>query len=256
MWQWRSQGPFRYLTWKPWVEEGFMHGFIGESVDFSIEQEVESVRLLREHFNLKAVLTLKQVHGVDLFDVSSLPSNQDFSKDLLNFVEADGFILPVSLESTGTQLGCGIRTADCVPLIIRTKDKVALIHAGWRGLAAGIIENAMECLQDSCTDSQHDKRGKCRVEVIIGPCAGSASYEVGQDVIDALGKKAVFQEKAPNKYLLDLEKTVTKILRQHRTVRCDIDASNFCTISDHRFFSHRRSPSSSGRNFSFVALSL
>lgn len=72
-------------------------------------------------------------------------------------------------------LPLAVRTADCVPVIIHADTAVAVVHAGWRGLAAGVIANALEALAE-----HHPRRAA------IGPSIGPCCYEVGPEVIEAL----------------------------------------------------------------------
>lgn len=250
MWQWKSQGPFRYLAWQPWVQSGFLHGFIDSSIDFSSSQQSGSLQILQEQFDLKGVITIKQVHGCGFIDLTKISSQLHSTGNLIDCCEADAFVVPLALKQERLDMCCGIRTADCVPLIIRSQERVALIHAGWRGLAAGIVENIVRYLQPLDAEK---RLKKSRFEVVIGPCAGVSQYEVGLDVIDALGSRAVYQKKGSGKYALDLERTVCRILTQERDCDWQIEASQQCTISNRRFFSHRRQPEIGGRNFSFVA---
>lgn len=73
-------------------------------------------------------------------------------------------------------LPLAVRTADCVPIVIHADTAVAVVHAGWRGLAAGVVTNAMAAL------SEHHPR-----RAAIGPSIGPCCYEVGPEVIEALG---------------------------------------------------------------------
>ena len=75
-------------------------------------------------------------------------------------------------------LPLAVRTADCVPVVIHSDTSVAVVHAGWRGLAAGIVEQALEALaQDG--GSPH--------RAAVGPSIGPCCYEVGPEVVAALG---------------------------------------------------------------------
>lgn len=71
-----------------------------------------------------------------------------------------------------------VRTADCVPVVIHAESAVAVVHAGWRGLAAGVLTNALTGLVDG---------GHRPLRAAIGPSIGPCCYEVGAEVIEALG---------------------------------------------------------------------
>jgi YfiH family protein len=86
--------------------------------------------------------------------------------------EADGLV-------TGrVDLPLAVRTADCVPVVIHAAAAVAVVHAGWRGLAAGVLTHALAELADG---------GDRPVRAAIGPAIGPCCYEVGAGVIKALG---------------------------------------------------------------------
>lgn len=72
-------------------------------------------------------------------------------------------------------LPLAVRTADCVPVVIHAETAVAVVHAGWRGLASGVIANALAALAE-----HHPRRAA------IGPSIGPCCYEVGTEVIEAL----------------------------------------------------------------------
>lgn len=75
----------------------------------------------------------------------------------------------------------GVVTADCVPVLLAAPggERVAAVHAGWRGLAAGVIEAAVATLADSGSDP-------AALRAAIGPCIGPCCYEIDAPVIDAL----------------------------------------------------------------------
>ncbi|NNF89641.1 MAG: polyphenol oxidase family protein [Acidimicrobiia bacterium] len=76
-------------------------------------------------------------------------------------------------------LPLAVRTADCVPVVIHADTAVAVVHAGWRGLAAGVVANALEAL------SEHHPR-----RAAVGPSIGPCCYEVGPEVIERVGAPA------------------------------------------------------------------
>lgn len=86
--------------------------------------------------------------------------------------EADGLV------TTMVDLPLAVRTADCVPVVIHAESAVAVVHAGWRGLAAGVLAQALSELAEG---------GDRPVRAAIGPSIGPCCYEVGTEVIEALG---------------------------------------------------------------------
>ena len=115
---------------------------------------------------------LKQVHGVDVATLTR--------------TTPDGTVADACL-TTETKVACTIMVADCLPLLL-TDDAgrvVAAAHAGWRGLAAGVVEQTVQavCDQAGVVPAQ--------VRVWLGPCIGSEAFEVGDEVREALGAATV-----------------------------------------------------------------
>ncbi|MCL9775226.1 peptidoglycan editing factor PgeF [Vibrio methylphosphonaticus] len=136
-------------------------------------------------------------------------------------------------------------TADCLPILLASKDgdEIAAVHAGWRGLADGIVENALDCFSGE-------------VQAWIGPAIGRDAFEVGEDVraafcgLDTVFEPAFQPGKEPGKWLADLSLIVQLKLGQKGVT--DITQSGLCTYSDpKRFFSYRRD-GQTGRMASFV----
>ena len=109
---------------------------------------------------------LNQVHGIDVLQLSP---------ETLDGEAADASV------TTHTQLACTIMVADCLPILL-TDDQgraVAAAHAGWRGLAAGVIENTVHAL---CVQAQVEAAS---LRVWLGPCIGPTAFEVGVEVREA-----------------------------------------------------------------------
>jgi YfiH family protein len=137
--------------------------------------------------------------------------------------------------------------ADCMPVLFTDRDAsvVAIAHAGWRGLAAGVLENTLATMD--CDP--------LRVVAWLGPAIGRAAFEVGVDVYDAFverdaAAREAFRPKSPGKWLADLD-SLARLRLARAGVRA-IDGSGLCTFSDRtRFFSYRRD-GASGRMAAFV----
>ena len=129
---------------------------------------------------------------------------------------------------------CAVMTADCLPLLACSTDgtQVAAIHAGWRGLLAGVIGNTVAALQQR------------NLLVWLGPAIGPDCFEVGAEVRDAfLDKSAAFnrafKEQNQNKWLTDIYQ-----LARIELASVGIDevyGGTHCTVTEHeRFYSYRR----------------
>ncbi|GAB3378674.1 peptidoglycan editing factor PgeF [Lysobacter fragariae] len=150
-------------------------------------------------------------------------------------------------STTGTVLA--ILTADCLPVLFCADDgsEVAAAHAGWRGLADGVLEATVAAMT---TPPQ-------RVLAWLGPAAGPLRYEVGIDVYDAFVAKdwasgGAFTSTRPDHWHVDLYTLARRRLTQAGLAATNIHGGDLCTISDpQRFYSHRRDRRS-GRMASLV----
>ncbi|MGZ4953683.1 MAG: peptidoglycan editing factor PgeF [Methylobacter sp.] len=129
---------------------------------------------------------------------------------------------------------CAVMTADCLPLLVCATDgsEVAAIHAGWRGLLAGVIGNTLTAMKNS------------DFLVWLGPAIGPDCFEVGSEVRDAfLAKSAAFitafKQQSNGKWLADIYQ-----LARIELAMLGIDkvyGGGFCTVTEHqRFYSYRR----------------
>ncbi len=139
-------------------------------------------------------------------------------------------------------IACAVLTADCLPILIcnRQGTEVAAVHAGWRGIAGGVLEQALDVFQSPGRE----------LEVWIGPCIGQRAFEVGPEVLEAMldaglvSKKeldslVVSSPKGQSKVCLDLVGLVRKVFLSLGVNR--IYGGTFCTYSEPRkFFSYRR----------------
>lgn len=228
----KTKGAYSFQACREWEESGCLHGFIGKSGNFSSRAVSQELPGFLDAFGAQSLVLLEQQHGsvcLDLRDGSSAAT------------PADAMIVRrPSPQFRG--IAYGIKTADCLPILVRGAESVALIHAGWRGLACGVLENALA----------HFEPGK-KIEVVMGPAASQARYEVGTEVIEALGTNAIAapHPAIPEKFFLSLQGTARKIiLKDHPAAT--IWSSDLCTIADNRFHSYRRDGSSFGSNLAFV----
>jgi YfiH family protein len=138
---------------------------------------------------------------------------------------------------------CAILTADCLPLLLTDKkgSKVAAVHAGWKGLAAGIIEATVKELNLPPNE----------LLVWLGPAISTEHYEVGEEVRQAFVQqhseaKKAFTPHEHQKWLADLYLLANQAL--HRLGVTHIYGGDFCTYSQQDlFYSHRRDKGKTGR---------
>lgn len=129
---------------------------------------------------------------------------------------------------------CAVLTADCLPILICSADgrEIAAVHAGWRGLAEGVLENALDKFSTQASE----------LMIWIGPAINVDSFEVGQDVFDAFTtKNAAYQsffQCVGEKWLADLPGMAEMICRQRGIIY--ITQSHECTATHRkRWYSWR-----------------
>lgn len=166
---------------------------------------------------------LSQVHGKHVVDLDSPDS-----------FEGDGAF------TKKPNVVCAIMTADCLPVLLAGKDCVGAAHAGWRGLAAGILEETVNAMGEAGF-------------AYLGPAIGRDAFEVGEEVLDAFpDETSAFRRGADGKWHADLYAIATMKLAGAGV--SGIHGGNFCTHRDSpRFFSYRRD-GKTGRMGSFIWL--
>jgi YfiH family protein len=237
---------FRVDTWdgwtrsvdQQWSEEGIRHAFLGRGPRFRGEDlEGDLGELCRRMGRASAILP-RQVHSAEVVVLthSAIADLQRLGAD--DVAPADGLFAP---RESARNVILAVLTADCLPILMCSQRYVSVVHAGWRGVAAGIIERAVECFPDGET-----------VEVVIGPAAQRDHYEVQQDVIDALRGCAVAAP-SHDRYYLDLPATAAQILRRYPRV-ARVSVSSISTLTESGWYSHRREGiGRQGSNLAFLA---
>ncbi|WP_443695666.1 peptidoglycan editing factor PgeF [Pseudomonas sp.] len=193
---------------------------LGDHVEDSPEAVLENRRRLTEAFHIQPAW-LRQVHGVSVVEA-----------DPGRIAEADG-----SWTST-PGIACTSMTADCLPALFcnRAGTRVAAAHAGWRGLAAGVLEAAVESLEAEPAD----------ILVWLGPAIGPQAFEVGPEVREAFVQQlpgtaqAFVPSRNPGKFMADIYQ-LARLRLAARGITA-VYGGGLCTVSDPRFFSYRRSP--------------
>jgi polyphenol oxidase len=171
---------------------------------------------------------LTQVHGNTVIDADALSD-----ADQKSVPEGDAIV-----TSTAGRV-CVIQTADCLPVLFCSSEGrvVGAAHAGWRGLAAGVLENTIE---------QMRRKGAREITAWLGPAIGPQKFEVGRDVLDAFTaidceNAAAFQgvQGQGQKYLADIY-LLAKISLKREGIS-EIAGGGFCTVTEERrFYSYRR----------------
>ena len=180
----------------------------------------------------KAVVEVHQVHGNNVIQV--VPETGWQRDPLADALVSRDPVRPIA-----------VRVADCCPILLASADGgvVAAVHAGWRGVIAGVIESAvgaMAVLSDE-------------VIAAVGPCIGVEAFEVGPEVLatfrDKFGDNAPLRTDGPaGTGHVDLAASAALCLRS-AGVRADhMDIARLCTVATpYEFFSHRRDAGLTGR---------
>jgi YfiH family protein len=216
-----SAAPFSSLNLRP-------PGLRGDAVD-AADAVNENQRRFAAALGATPVY-LDQVHGADVV--------------LLNHADTS---LPRADASVTTVpgLACTVLVADCLPVLLCSDDgrAVAAAHAGWRGLAAGVLDNTVAalCAAAACEPAQ--------LQAWLGPCIGPRAFEVGVDVLRAFGANPAspdplrFMPRArPDgsaRWLANLPQLARDRLARVGVQR--VSGGDLCTVEDgSRFFSFRR----------------
>jgi len=166
---------------------------------------------------------LRQVHGAAVARLDRVPQAGAVPQADAAVTRARGVV-------------CAVLVADCMPVLLASEagDAIGLAHAGWRGLAAGVVEAALEAMAV-------DPR---RVRAWLGPAIGPRAYEVGDEVRavfleNCTGAQSAFRATRPGHWLLDLYAIARSRLAQAGVVQ--VSGGTHCTYSDPvRFYSFRR----------------
>jgi len=176
-----------------------------------------------------------------LCDYGVLPTepfwlNQVHGKRVVDLAMASGTPDADAAMATKPKQVCAVMTADCLPLLLcnMAGTKVAAVHAGWRGLEAGIVQEAL-----------HHFEGD-EVLAWLGPAIGPLSYEIDDKIRDqflrlntrAMDFDDAFEFSRPGHWYFNLYRTAKIILAAAGVD--EIYGGNLCTLSDERFYSYRR----------------
>jgi purine-nucleoside/S-methyl-5'-thioadenosine phosphorylase / adenosine deaminase len=152
---------------------------------------------------------------------------------------------PVAIDADGhavamPHVGATVLAADCLPVALGCDGAVAMLHAGWRGLAAGVLEEGVRVLRALGADD-------APTAAVVGPGAGACCYEVGPEVHDAFAGAHAHGRR------VDLRAIAEERLRAVGVA--EVSHVDACTICDERFFSYRREGARAGRHAGIAWLS-
>lgn len=188
-------------------------------------------QLLVEQLGLPAApLWLQQVHGVSVVDAAAIGADQSPQADAVWVAQPERVL--------------AVMIADCLPVLLASRcgSVIAAIHGGWRGLAGGIVDETIAALPTAAD----------QLIAWLGPAIGPDHFEVGGDVLEAFAtvdrryrQHFVAREGSSDKYLADIFALARATLRSAGVTQ--VSGGGLCTVSDPRFFSHRRDAGATGR---------
>lgn len=192
------------------------------------------------------LLTVKQVHGDDILLIDE--QNPDLSHFLT--VEVDAIVT----NQPGIMIG--VLSADCFPLLLWHGEKkiAAVIHAGWRGAANGLITKVVQTIQT------HFDCPAAELQAAIGPGIGMHNYEVDRPVRDAFRQGSGFwneisKETRLGHWQLNIPLSCQLQLEESGLKPQNIEIAKECTCCHPElFFSHRRDNGVTGRQIGFMQL--
>ncbi len=180
-------------------------------------------------------VTLRQIHSDRVVNAANVRDREQ---------EGDALIT----DKAG--LSIGVRTADCVPLLILDSGQraIAAVHAGWRGTAAHIVKNAVENLATAFGSKSED------LFVAIGPSIRVCCYEVGEEVAKRLSEQfPEWGEEDRARRNVDLVEANRRQLSVAGVPAQQVFDSGLCTAClSTQFFSYRREPENPGRMISAI----
>jgi YfiH family protein len=207
-----------------------------DSLNLGVFTEDERGAVVENRRQLAAVLGFpphrvaigRQVHGAELGTHAGPQALSPFAEPGSPIPEVDGHV------TTDLDLALLVFVADCVPVALSGRGGAAMLHCGWRGLAAGIIERGAATI--GATDAA------------IGPSIGPCCYEVGQEVLDAF---AGLGSGVASGRMLDLPELARRLLLEAGVER--VETAGLCTSCEpNLFFSHRRDDGRTGRQAGLV----
>ncbi|HEY5192443.1 MAG TPA: polyphenol oxidase family protein [Solirubrobacteraceae bacterium] len=208
------------------------HGNLSSVGGEEAEHGLRARERLRQSLGVRRLVRGYQVHGTV---VGRVPADRE-RPGLDSALQCEDSARQPVFEADGHAvaapgLAAMVLTADCIPVVLGANGAVAALHAGWRGLAAGVLEEGVRALREV--------GGRGEVVALVGPCAGACCYEVGEEVHSA------FTASHRNGRLIDLRAIAHERLSAAGVAQ--VRDAEACTICDERFFSYRREGARAGR---------
>jgi polyphenol oxidase len=161
------------------------------------------------------------------------------------------FLKTDALITRQKNLFLAVVTADCFPLFLfdPVSETVGVVHAGWRGVQAGIIENVFQILAGTLQINPG------RLLAAIGPGLQAECFEIGEDVFRLFARSYLYPHPRADKRFLNLRQLILDKLREQGVAPAHLEASSECThcLGD-RYYSYRRQAKNSGRMMGIIGI--
>ena len=222
----------------------FGDGMGGGGLNLGLHVGDDPTRVHENRFRLRQVLPaypawLSQVHGIGVVDAAHIGQGSN--------------VLADASFSTARAVVCVTMSADCLPVLFSDVEGnvVAAAHAGWRGLAAGVLSGTVAAMREA---------GAGEILAWLGPAIGPAQFEVGADVLatfqnsglhPAMVEAAFLARKGrPGLYLADIYQLARLFLARDGVSR--IAGGNRCTVTESDYFYSYRRDGVTGRQASLI----
>ncbi|MDR2068089.1 MAG: peptidoglycan editing factor PgeF [Holosporaceae bacterium] len=209
--------------------------FVGDD-DLCVQQNLDIVKC---ELNASRIVTLKQMHNKVCIIVDSSTESD---------IEADAMI------TKATDVAIGVLTADCAPVLLVDEENkiVGAVHAGWKGLASGVIEFTINKMSGLYGEPR-------KIKAAIGPCIHKSNYEVGEDFQQRFMEADEYFFKINSKTHFDLPGYCKHKLLKAGLLEDNIEILNVNTYADSKnYFSYRYASQNTGgicgRNISAICL--
>lgn len=190
-------------------------------------QAVQHNRAIVQQQVDKPLAYLRQVHGTNVVAACNA---------LIALEYGDLLVADASFSHQGDTVACAIMTADCLPVLMCNRDGtvVAAAHAGWRGLAGGVLQNTVEAMQVNPLE----------IMAYLGPAIGPDAFEVGVEVWQAFclrqpKAQAAFTDIDKNHYLADIY-ALARLALADAGVHQVYGGTECTVLQRDRYFSYRR----------------
>ncbi len=227
---------FEFISFKDdCIELEFSTAKNGLDFNMNTQNGLENLENIKKWFNLKAVGYLRQKHSDEVLFYDSAVKDGD------------------AIITDKHNVGIGVFTADCVPVLIYNKEKkiIAAVHSGWKGTLLQIVAKTIISMLNAYNASIDD------IIVYIGPHNRECCYEFGQDELKQFYEVDIY--KNLNIYTngkLDLNKCIRSQLINIGINKNNIQDVNICTScnDEYSMFSYRKQKENYGRMFSFISI--